>query len=352
MARGASPSERELLGIADAVLEVLEAAHARGVVHRDIKPENLFLPQNGEVKLLDFGLARLVEVQSTTTHGVALGTPSYMSPEQAAGRVDEIDGRTDVFALAASCFRVLSGRSVHEGVGPVDRVMKMANVPAPKLRDVAPHVSPEVARVIDKALEFRRDDRYASATVMRADVRKAIDEMDAAEEKTLAEERAKALPIVQEARPPAKPKRSIVPMVTAIVIGAIGGKVVYDIVAGRRAPSPSPVGSAQPVVAVGAGVTAPDAVLDAAVAPPVADDLDAGVQSAAADDAADIAMLSDAADFDDADDDTDASSDDTGDASLDAASTDAAADAAPRPATKPHAHPPRPHGPRPPRRHH
>lgn len=182
--------EREFLAIAERVLEVLDAAHSRGVVHRDLKPENLFLlgPQDGadgedpskiRVKILDFGLARLLQGQAITTYGLALGTPSFMSPEQAAGRVDEVDGRTDLFALAATGFRLRTGRRIQEGANPVELVTKMANVPAPRVRALAPEVSAPFARVIDRALEFRREDRYETATEMLRDVRRAIAELDA-----------------------------------------------------------------------------------------------------------------------------------------------------------------------------
>jgi eukaryotic-like serine/threonine-protein kinase len=183
--------EREFLAIAERVLEVLEAAHSRGVVHRDLKPENLFLlgakhegaaaADDGtiRVKVLDFGLARLLQGQTITTYGLALGTPSFMSPEQASGRVDEIDGRTDLFALAATGFRLRTGRRIQEGANPVELVTKMANVPAPRIRTLAPNVSAPFARVVDRALEFRREDRYESAAAMLQDVRKAIVELDA-----------------------------------------------------------------------------------------------------------------------------------------------------------------------------
>jgi serine/threonine-protein kinase len=181
-------SELEFLSIARSVLEVLEAAHARGVVHRDLKPENLFLvraasndggPASGvKVKVLDFGLARLVQGQAITTYGLALGTPSFMSPEQAAGRIDEIDGRTDLFALAATGFRICAGRRIHEAGNPVDLVRKMASLAAPRVRSVRPDVSEACARVIDRALEFRREDRYESAAAMREDVDRAIAELD------------------------------------------------------------------------------------------------------------------------------------------------------------------------------
>jgi serine/threonine protein kinase len=179
--------EREFLAIASSVLEVLEAAHARGVVHRDLKPENLFLMSDPDekatgkvrVKVLDFGLARLLQGQTITSYGLALGTPSFMSPEQAAGRIDEIDGRTDLFALAATGFRLRTGRRIQEGVNPVELVTRMANVAAPRIRTLAPDASEPFARVVDRALEFRREDRYDSATAMRDDVLRAIAELDA-----------------------------------------------------------------------------------------------------------------------------------------------------------------------------
>lgn len=183
--RGPSMSELEFLGIADRVLDVLCAAHARGVVHRDLKPENLFLVREDAValsgarlKVLDFGLARLLQGQAITAYGLALGTPSFMSPEQAAGRLDEIDGRTDLFALAATGFRLRTGRRIHEGANAVELVTKMANLPAPPIRTIAADVSEPFARIVDRALAFRREDRYGAAADMQADVRRAMGELD------------------------------------------------------------------------------------------------------------------------------------------------------------------------------
>jgi serine/threonine protein kinase len=187
--KGAPISELEFLRIAGSVLEVLEAAHARGVVHRDLKPENLFLVRHEEgepagararIKVLDFGLARLLQAQAITTFGLALGTPSFMSPEQASGQSDQIDGRTDLFALAATGFRVRTGRRIHEGANAIELVRKMGTMAAPRLRTVASDVSEPFARVIDRALEFRREDRYASAEAMRRDLERAVGELDAA----------------------------------------------------------------------------------------------------------------------------------------------------------------------------
>jgi serine/threonine-protein kinase len=181
--RGQPIGEREFLEIADGVLDALRAAHDCGVVHRDLKPENLFFARmedgSTRIKVLDFGLARLQEGQAITSYGLALGTPSFMSPEQAAGKTDEIDGRTDLFALAATGFRLRTGRRIHEADGAIELVQKMSNLPAPPIRSIAPDVSEPYARIIDRALQFKREDRYESASAMQADVRRALAELAA-----------------------------------------------------------------------------------------------------------------------------------------------------------------------------
>jgi serine/threonine-protein kinase len=210
MEEGPAVSEREFLGIASAVLEVLEAAHARGVIHRDLKPENLFLLTPGDqaefertprLKVLDFGLARIADGQTTTAYGLALGTPSFMSPEQAAGKTNEIDGRTDLFALGTTGFRVRTGRKLHEGAGAVDLVSKMASLPAPPIATVCRDVSPAFARVIDRALKFKKEDRYESATAMREDVQRAVEELDGAARTVLS----------LDVQPPASSRRASTP---------------------------------------------------------------------------------------------------------------------------------------------
>ncbi len=169
--------EAELLRIADGVLAVLEAAHEHGVVHRDMKPDNIFLA-DGEtetvVKVLDFGLARLLESEEKSFKGIAVGTATYMSPEQAAGHTDEIDGRTDIYALGSILFQLASNKRIHDAAHTLGLVVRMATTPAPKLVTVAPDATPAFAAIVDRALAFRRDDRYPTATAMRADVQAAL----------------------------------------------------------------------------------------------------------------------------------------------------------------------------------
>jgi eukaryotic-like serine/threonine-protein kinase len=205
--RGFVLGERDFLDLAVQVLDVLQVAHERGVVHRDLKPENLFYardeaePGKTRVKVLDFGLARLLDTQAITTYGLALGTPSFMSPEQAGGRVDEIDGRTDLFALAATGFRLRAGRRIHEADSPIEVVAMMARLPAPRIGTIVPDVSPPYARIIDRALEFKREDRYGTAAAMRTDVERALAELGAGAQ------RVRLSPVPPPSAPPPSARR-------------------------------------------------------------------------------------------------------------------------------------------------
>ena len=167
-------SAGELFRYLDQVLDVLASAHAQGIVHRDLKPDNLFVTSDGRVKVLDFGVAKFLDglpPDQRTRTGIAMGTLSYMAPEQALGRGDQIDGRTDLYALGAMCFRVLAGRRVHEGLSDAEVLVSTITKQAPSLSSVAPDVPPAAAQVIDMALRFDRLQRYASAEAMRDDVR-------------------------------------------------------------------------------------------------------------------------------------------------------------------------------------
>jgi len=161
-----------VLDIANQALDVLASAHERGIVHRDLKPANLFLCRNGQIKVLDFGIARILDGNQArlTRTGVPLGTPAYMAPEQARGQGREADGRADVYALGATLFRLLTGRHVHLGRG-AEQIAKVATMRAGKVREAAPQVPPYVAAVIDRSLEFEPERRYATARDMQSDVR-------------------------------------------------------------------------------------------------------------------------------------------------------------------------------------
>ena len=169
----------EVLAMMDQLLAVLAAAHAKNVVHRDIKPENLFLTRGGALKVLDFGIARVLEAEKAragaTRAGMVMGTPAFMAPEQARGRWDEVDGRTDLWAVGATMFTLLSGRFVHQAASEHERMIVSATRRAPSLATVAPGMPVAVTAIVDRALAFERNERWADAGSMQRAVRTALE---------------------------------------------------------------------------------------------------------------------------------------------------------------------------------
>ncbi len=182
-ARWARKGERlpvlESLSILDQLLLVLESAHAKGIVHRDLKPENLFLTRDGQLKVLDFGIARLRELtggQGTTRAGSLLGTPAFMAPEQARGRWEDVDHRTDLWAAGATLYTLLTGAFVHEAGTVHEQLIAAATKPATPFAEVYPGIDGGVAALIDRALAFDKEQRWPSAEAMRAALRDAAED--------------------------------------------------------------------------------------------------------------------------------------------------------------------------------
>jgi serine/threonine protein kinase len=159
------------------VLDVLEAAHDKGIIHRDIKPANLFLLRDGSIKVLDFGIARVRETMATGTHttggGMLLGTPAFMAPEQAIGRASDVDARADIWAVGATFFALASGATVHEGDSGQQLLVQLVTQPARSFAVAAPEAPDAIVEVIDRALCFDRNRRWPSARAMRAALEEA-----------------------------------------------------------------------------------------------------------------------------------------------------------------------------------
>jgi serine/threonine-protein kinase len=163
-----------VIAIADGVLDVLDAAHAAGVIHRDIKPDNLFATLEGRVKVLDFGIARLVDNSSKTPAGQSMGTPEFVAPEQASGRVSEIDSRTDVFSVGATMFTLLSGEYTQNAKTAVEYMIYAATRAPRSMAATMPSLPADVAHVIDVALAFEPAGRFSSARAMQNALRAAV----------------------------------------------------------------------------------------------------------------------------------------------------------------------------------
>ncbi|MCI0344971.1 MAG: serine/threonine protein kinase, partial [Chloroflexi bacterium] len=150
----------QVVAIVARVAEALGYAHRQNVVHRDVKPANImYEPDSDTVKVTDFGIARITDASKTKT-GMVLGTPSYMSPEQLAGR--KIDGRSDLFSLAVSLYQLASGRLPFDGESMAQLMFKIANEPPPDILGFNPHLPPALAAFLDRAMAKDADVRFQS----------------------------------------------------------------------------------------------------------------------------------------------------------------------------------------------
>jgi hypothetical protein len=205
MERKANPLARlKLLQAFVSVCQAVGYAHSRGVVHRDLKPENVALGGFGEVILLDWGLAKLVALPGSAKPGVdigdteaddpealvgvsiteealadatmigqRLGTPAYMAPEQAEGRLDLVDARTDIYGLGAILFEILTGRPPHEGKTSVEVLKRITEAQSsPKARDSGVPVPAALDAICARAMARDREARYASAADLAEEIQR------------------------------------------------------------------------------------------------------------------------------------------------------------------------------------
>ncbi len=155
--------------------DALNYAHEQNVVHRDIKPANImYVPESSTIKLTDFGIARITDSSKTKT-GMVLGTPSYMSPEQLAGK--KVDGRSDLFSLGVMFYQLLSGSLPFTGDSMAALMFMIANEPHPDILGVRPELAskaPDVSKILDKILQKEPDARYQSGGEFATDLRRCL----------------------------------------------------------------------------------------------------------------------------------------------------------------------------------
>jgi serine/threonine-protein kinase len=174
MASGSKLVPERALEITDGVLNALAYSHAQGIVHRDIKPANVMLTRNGEVKVMDFGIARAVaDMGATMTQTSAvIGTAQYLSPEQARG--EQVDARSDLYSTGCLLYELLTGRPPFIGESPVSVAYQHVREEPPPPSQVDPDVPRSADSIVLKALTKDREQRYQTADEMRADIAAAL----------------------------------------------------------------------------------------------------------------------------------------------------------------------------------
>jgi serine/threonine protein kinase/WD40 repeat protein len=257
LARGGKATVAQVLRIGRDVARGLAAAHACGLVHRDIKPGNLWLEKDPaakpgrargswtyRVKILDFGLARPVDAVGLTQHGVLVGTPQFVAPEQAAGK--PIDGRADLFSLGCVLYLLCTGQVPFPGDGMYNALLSLATTTPPPVRDLNPETPPALADLIMRLLARDPAQRPASAReveeVLRAIPRPQADGPRSGQKDST----------VRQPRPPGARRRKTRLVLMGVLIAAllaVGAGLLFSALSGSRGPSP---GEEKPPSAQGA----------------------------------------------------------------------------------------------------
>ncbi|MFM1996322.1 MAG: hypothetical protein RLZZ111_709 [Planctomycetota bacterium] len=164
--------DREAASLAAKVADAVQAAHARGVLHRDLKPSNILIDSAGEPHVSDFGLAKRLAADESVTHtGAILGTPCYMSPEQAAGSRGDVGPVSDVWSLGAILYQMLTGRPPFQASSPMDTLLAVLEADPPVPRSIDRRIDRDLEMIALKSLQKPQELRYASAAQLAADLR-------------------------------------------------------------------------------------------------------------------------------------------------------------------------------------
>ena len=166
-------SLEEISDIVSRLASALDEAHERGIIHRDIKPGNILFDHRGDAFLTDFGIVKLTQETTTYTGGGIIGTPAYMSPEQARGD-RTLDQRSDIYALGVVLFEMLSGNPPYEADTPIAVAIKHITEPIPNILDTRPDLQPNFVTLFDRVLCKEREGRQSTASVFAVELKRTI----------------------------------------------------------------------------------------------------------------------------------------------------------------------------------
>jgi len=211
-------SEPKALAIAGQVAEGLAEAHRLGVLHRDLKPQNVMVDRDGNAKVMDFGIARSLHAVGFTGSGVMVGTPEYMSPEQAEAA--DVDQRSDIYSLGIIIYEMVTGRVPFSGETPLSVALKQKTQTPPHPREINALVSEDLSRLILKCLEKDKDKRYQTAAELRADLERIENGLPTVEREAL-----KKKPAPEPKRAKSRFRKLLFPTLVLLAIGYVAVQV-------------------------------------------------------------------------------------------------------------------------------